>query len=83
MAKRAVPKRLARNESLSFCGYVWSLTKTEQRRRRDDWNVAAEKPTRQFTALCSTCDRKDKGLPEPERPSLGLLSRSSLIEIVP
>ena len=74
---------LAQGKSLSLCGYVWILTKPEQRRRRDDWNVVAEKPTRQFTALCSTCERKEKGVPEPERPSLGLLHRASLREIVP
>jgi len=46
-----------------------------------DWS--AEKPTRQFTALCSKCERKSKGAPEPKRPSLEFLPRFSLFEILP
>jgi hypothetical protein len=73
---------LARNGSLSLCG-LWLSTNPEHRKRRDDRRLSAEKPTGQFVALCSTCERKATGAPEPERPSPELLPRFSLVEILP
>src|SRR6266478_195052 len=72
---------LALNESLTHCG-LWLHGKPEERRRRDDLRLESEKPTRQFTALCSTCQRKATGAPEPEHPSLELLSPRGLIDIL-
>jgi len=71
---------LARSESLTHCG-LWLHGKPEERRRRDDLRLVPDKPTRQFTALCSTCQRKATGAPEPKRPSLELLSLRGLIDI--
>ena len=48
---------IAWNESLSLCG-LWLSTNPEHRKRRDDRRLSAEKPKRQFTVLCSECDRK-------------------------
>lgn len=73
---------IARNESMSFCGLAL-YSKRDQRRRRDDLRLSAEKPTKQFQSLCSKCQRRIKGLPEPKRPDPGLLSPSRLIVIVP
>jgi hypothetical protein len=73
---------LARNESLSLCG-LWLSTNPEHGKRRDDRRLSAEKPTRQFTALCSECDRKAKGLPKPEPIALELLPRFVPTEILP
>jgi hypothetical protein len=55
----------------------------EQRRRKDDRRLVAEKPTGQFNALCSSCQRKATGSPELKRPSLELLPRFSPIKIMP
>lgn len=71
---------LALNESLTHCG-LWLHGKPEERRRRDDLSLSADKPMRPFTALCSTCQRKATGAPEPERPSLELLSPRAFIDI--
>jgi len=73
---------LALNDRLSLCG-LWLSTNPEHRKRRDDRRLSAERPTRQFTALCSKCERKAKGAPESKRPSLELLPRFSMFEILP
>ena len=73
---------LALNESLSVCG-LWLHSKPDQRRRGDDLRLEPEKPTRQFTALCSQCNRKANGLAEPESPTVELLSRALLVDIIP
>lgn len=79
----AVPiYHLALNDRLSLCG-LWLHGEPEQRRRREDRRLSAEKPTGHFVALCSTCERKASGKPEPKRPSLELLPRFSRTEIVP
>lgn len=70
------------SESLTLCG-LWLHGKPDQRRRKDDRRLVPEKPTGQFVALCSRCERKGTGVPEPKRPSLELLPRYSLTEIVP
>ena len=49
---------LARSQGLSLCGLVSILTKPEHRRRYQDWRIVTEKPTGQFTALCSECERR-------------------------
>jgi hypothetical protein len=71
---------LARSESLTHCG-LWLHGKPEERRRRNDLRLVSEKPTRQLTALCTSCQRKATGAPEPKRPSLELLSPRGLIDI--
>jgi len=73
---------LSRTAGMSLC-MSWLVINPEHHKRRDDWRVVTEKPEGRFRALCSQCDRKATGAPEPEPPSLGLLSRSSLTEIVP
>lgn len=73
---------LALNESLSLCG-LWLHGTPEQRRRRDDRRLVSEKPTGQFVALCSECERITKGTNKPERPSPELLSPSRFIDITP
>lgn len=70
------------SETLTLCG-LWLRGKPEQRRRRDDRRLSDVKPTGQFTALCSQCERKVTSSPGPKRPSLELLPRFSPIEIVP
>lgn len=70
------------SESLTLCG-LWVHGNPSQRRRRDDLRLVANKPTGRFRALCSTCERKATGSPEPKRPSLELLPRYSLTEIIP
>jgi hypothetical protein len=72
---------LAANESLSLCG-LWLHGTLEQRRRRDDRRLSAEKPIGQLVALCSRCERLASGTSEPERPAAELLSRSRLVDIV-
>lgn len=47
-----------RTHGLSLCGLVSILTEPEHRRRYQDWRVVTEKPTGQFTALCSECERR-------------------------
>ncbi len=79
----AVPiYHLALNDRLTLCG-LWLHGDPDQRRRRDDRRLSSEKPTRQFMALCSACERIATGAPEPKRPSPELLSRFPLTEIVP
>jgi hypothetical protein len=73
---------LALNENLSLCG-LWLSTNPEHRKRKNDRRLSAGKPTIQFTALCSVCDKKTADKPEPKRPSLELFPRFSPIEIVP
>jgi len=73
---------LSRNAGMSLC-ISWLVINPQHDKRRDDWRVVSEKPEGRFRALCSECERLSTGKPEPERPSLGLLSPHSLIEIVP
>jgi hypothetical protein len=73
---------LARTESLSLCGLRLS-TDPEHRKRKDDLRLSPEKPARQFTGLCSECDRKASGKPKPKPVALELLSPPRLIVIVP
>jgi len=70
---------LARTEGSALCG-VMVFGKADQRRRKDDRRFVTEKPTGQFIALCSTCERIKTGSPKPERPSLELLSLSRFID---
>jgi hypothetical protein len=73
---------IARSDLVSLCG-LWLNTNPEHRKRRDDRRLSLEKPDRQFTALCSKCQRKATGAPEPKRPSLELISYRCRTEIVP
>jgi hypothetical protein len=73
---------LALTESLSLCGLRLN-TDPEHRKRKDDLRLSPEKPTKQFQALCSECDRKAKGLRKPEPIALELLPRFSPTEIIP
>src|SRR5262249_12562968 len=69
---------IARIAGLSLCGHVWITTRPGQRRRFSDWNVVTEKPTGQFVALCSLCERIATGAPEPTSRSIeSLYSRVS------
>ena len=75
----AVPiYHLALNDRLSLCG-LWLHGNADERRRRDDRRLATDQPDGQ---LCSACDRKSSGKPEPEKPSLELLSPSRYIDII-
>ncbi len=71
---------LALNDHLSLCG-LWLNTNPEHRKRRDDRRLSETIPDKQFIALCSECDRKATGKPEPTRPSPELLSPFVLIDI--
>jgi hypothetical protein len=73
---------LARTEISALCG-VMVFGKADQQRRKDDRRLVAEKPSSQFTALCSTCKRISTGAPEPKSAPLELLSPSRFIVIVP
>jgi hypothetical protein len=72
---------LALNNRMTLCG-LWTHGEPNQQRRKDDRRLINEKPTGQFVALCSKCERKATGVPEPKRPALELLSPRSLIEII-
>lgn len=71
---------LARNDRMTLCG-LWLSTNLEHRKRKDDRRLSPEKPTRQFTMLCSECDRKVTGATEPEPQSLELLSPHGFMSI--
>lgn len=71
---------LALNDRLTVC-QLWLHGDPGQRRRRDDRRLVSEKPTGQFVALCSECERISKGTSKPERPSPELLSPSRFIDI--
>jgi hypothetical protein len=73
---------LARTENSALCG-VMVFGKPEERRRRDDRRLVSEKPTGQFVALCSTCERKATGSPKPQSPPLELLRAPKLTIIIP
>lgn len=73
----------ARSERLSLCGDILIVTDSGHRRRREDWNFVIDKPTRQFTALCSACDRIVTGKPAPEPPELCLIPRYMPTTIIP
>jgi hypothetical protein len=73
---------LAINDRLSLCG-LWVHGDPGKRRRRNDRRLVSEKPTGQFVALCSECDRKATGKPKPNRPSPELLRAPKLTIIVP
>jgi hypothetical protein len=78
----AVPiYHLALNDRLSLCG-LWLHGNADQRRRKDDRRLATEKPTGQFNAVCSTCERIANGTPKPQKPSLELLSPLRYIDII-
>ena len=69
--------------SLSWCGLSLNHN-PEHRKRRDDRRLSETIPDKQFIALCSECDRRATGKPEPERLSSELLLRPpKLILIVP
>ncbi len=72
---------LALNDRLSLCG-VWLHGASDHRRRKDDRRLSSEKPTGQFVALCSTCERIANGKPEPQKLSPELLSPSRYIDII-
>ncbi len=69
---------LAANGSLSLSG-LWVHGEPEQRRRRNDRQLATKQPEGQ---LCSACDRKASGKPESKNPSPELLSPSCYIDII-
>lgn len=73
---------LARTEISALCG-VMVFGNADQRRRKDDRRVVAEKPTGQFVALCSTCECKATGSPKSQRPPLELLRPPKFTIIVP
>ena len=73
---------IALNDGLTLCGLYLS-TNPEHRKRKDDKRLSEEIPAKQFIALCSACNRKATGKPEPERPSVELLRSPKLIVIVP
>jgi hypothetical protein len=73
---------LALSERLTFCG-LWVHGEPGQQRRKDDRRLISEKPTERFTALCSRCQRKATGSPEPKRPAPELLLPRCLAEIIP
>ena len=73
---------LARTGSLSLCGLRLS-TDPEHRKRRDDLRLSPGKPAKQFIGLCSECDRKASGKPEPKPVALELLPRFRPNVIVP
>src|SRR5258705_99964 len=68
--------------SLSWCGLSLN-SNPEHRKRRGDRRLSETIPDKQFTALCSTCDRKATGKPEPTRPSPELLRSPKLTIVVP
>ena len=72
---------IALSDRLTHCG-LWLSTNPEHRKRRDDRQLFETIPDKQFIALCSECDRKATGKPEPKRPSPELLSPSRHIDIV-
>lgn len=72
---------LAENNFLTLCGLSLNHN-PEHRNRRDDRRLSEDIPAKQFIALCSECDRKATGKPEPERPSVELLRSTALIDIV-
>lgn len=75
----AVPiYHLALNNRLTRCG-LWLHGAPDQRRRKDDRRLVSDQPEGQ---LCSACDRKASGKPEPSKPSLELLSPSRYIDII-
>jgi len=61
---------LALNDRMALCGR-WLHGKPEQRRRRDDLRLASEKPTGQFTNICSKCQRKATGALVKQRAGTG------------
>lgn len=67
---------------MTLCG-LWLSTDPEHRKRKDDRRLSLEKPTRQFTALCSECDQIATGTPKRERPSPELLTPPHFPVIVP
>src|SRR5260221_3090382 len=73
---------MALNDSLTHCG-LWLHGKPEERRRRDDLRLSAEKPARQFIRPCSECDRKASGKPKPKGVPLELLPRIRPTETIP
>jgi len=72
---------VAQNTFLTLCGLSLNHN-PEHRKRRDDRRLSEEIPAKQFIALCSECDRKATGKPEPTRPSLELLGPPRLKDIV-
>jgi hypothetical protein len=72
---------LALNDRLTLCG-LWVFGEPDQRRRKDDRRLVAEKPAGQFVALCSQCERIASGTAQPERPSVELLSSSRFADII-
>lgn len=73
---------LARTRSLTFCGLMLN-TDSEHRKRKDDLRLSPEKPARQFTGLCSECDRKASSKPKPKPVALELLPRFRPDVIIP
>lgn len=73
---------IAQSELLTLCG-LWLNTNPEHRERKDDRQLSETVPGQQFIALCSDCDRKVTGKPEPMRPSPELLRSPKLIVRVP
>ena len=73
---------IAQNDLLTLCG-LYLNSNPEHRKRRDDRQLSETIPDKQFIALCSECDRKATGKPEPTRPSLELLRSPKLTVIVP
>jgi len=69
---------IAQNGRLSLCG-LWLHGNADQRRRRHDRRLVSDQPEGQ---LCSECDRKVSGKPEPSKPSPELLSPSRYIDII-
>lgn len=70
---------LAQNDSRSMCG-LRLKPNPEHRKRRDDRRLSEAIPDKQFTMLCSECQRVSTGAPKREGPSPELLSPSRFID---
>jgi len=75
---------LARTDcpSLSWCGLSLNHN-PDHRKRRDDRRLSETIPDKQFSALCSECDRKVTGAPAPEPRALELMRPFRDRDIIP
>jgi hypothetical protein len=68
---------LPQSESLTLCGLSFN---PEHQKRRDDLRLSETIPDKQFTLLCSECQRVSTGAPKSEGAPLELLSPSRFID---
>lgn len=69
---------LPQTETLTLCGLPFN---PKHQKRSDDLRLSETIPERQFTLLCSECQRISGGKPKSEGPPLELLSPSRFIDI--